>query len=38
MPRDERAAVGRELRERVVAEHSREHWARSVAAICEEPR
>jgi glycosyltransferase involved in cell wall biosynthesis len=38
MPRDERAAVGRELRERVVHDHSLGHWARSVATICQEPR
>jgi glycosyltransferase involved in cell wall biosynthesis len=38
MSRDERATVGRELRERVVQDHSLEHWARAVAAICEEPR
>jgi glycosyltransferase involved in cell wall biosynthesis len=38
MPRDERAVVGRELRERVVRDHSLEHWARSVATISEEPR
>jgi glycosyltransferase involved in cell wall biosynthesis len=38
MPRDERAAVGRELRERVVQDHSLEHWACAVAAICQEPR
>jgi len=38
MPSDERTAVGRELRERVVRDHSLQHWARAVSAICEEPR
>jgi glycosyltransferase involved in cell wall biosynthesis len=38
MPRDVRAAIGKELRERVVVDHSLRHWARAVAAICEEPR
>jgi glycosyltransferase involved in cell wall biosynthesis len=38
MPSRERAAIGMELRERVVRDHSLGHWARAVAAICEEPR
>jgi glycosyltransferase involved in cell wall biosynthesis len=38
MPFRERAAIGMELRERVVEDHSLGHWARAVASICQEAR
>ncbi|MFL5738476.1 MAG: glycosyltransferase family 4 protein [Actinomycetota bacterium] len=38
MSSEDRVSVGRRSRERIVADHSLGHWARSVASICEEAR